>query len=144
MWLALAIAASMLWGVTYAINGHLLKTLSVPTLLFFSSTVAAAVMLATSLATKRFSTDVQAVFATRGTLPLLAAFIVTALLANVAISYSIAGRNATLAAVVEIAYPLFTVLAAWLLFGERHLNASTLVGGLLIFAGAAVISLRSA
>ena len=45
---------------------------------------------------------------------------------------------------VEIAYPLFTVLATWLLFGEKQLTSATLVGGLLIFAGASVIALKSA
>lgn len=144
MWLALAVVASMFWGVTYAIYGQLLKTLSVPTVMFFSSLVAACVMLTAAVATKRLGADVQALAASPGLVRLLAACIIVTILANVAISYSIIGRNATLAAVIEIAYPVFTVLAAWLLFGEKHLNWATLVGGLLIFAGASVIALKAA
>ena len=144
MWIALAVVASMFWGVTYAIYGQLLKSLSVPTVMFFSSLVAACVMLTASVATKRLGADMQALAASPGLVRLLAACIVVTILANVAISYSIIGRNATLAAVIEIAYPVFTVLAAWLLFGEKHLNWATLVGGLLIFAGASVIALKAA
>lgn len=140
MWLALAFSAAMLWGVTYAISGRLLRDISVPTLLFLSSAVSTVAMLVYALATKRLAVDIRTLTSSRYLLSLLVASITVYLLANVAISHSIAGKNATLAAIVEIAYPLSTALAAWLLFGERHLTPVTALGGILIITGSAVIA----
>jgi drug/metabolite transporter (DMT)-like permease len=143
MWFALAISAAALWGVTYAVIGRLVKEASVPTLMFLTSSIAAVLTLTYALASRRFLPDMRHLASSRYLLALVAALIVTSVLANVAIMYSIAGRNATLAAIIEIAYPLFTALAVWLLFGEKQLTPSTMVGGLLIFSGALVISLTS-
>lgn len=139
MWFVLAFSAAMLWGLTYAISGRLLKDISVPTLLFLSSAVSTVVMFAYAVATRRLSGDVRVLVSSRYLLALLVASITAYVLANVAISHSIAGRNATLAAVIEIAYPLSTAVAAWLLFGEKQFTTATLVGGLFIVAGSAVI-----
>jgi drug/metabolite transporter (DMT)-like permease len=139
MWFALAFSAAMLWGLTYAISGRLLKDISVPTMLFISSAIGTAVMFVYALSIKRLGVDLRTLASSRYLLLLFAGSTVAYILANLAISYSIVGRNATLAAVIEIAYPLSTALAAWLLFGEKQFTLSTLVGGLLIVAGSAVI-----
>ena len=52
---------------------------------------------------------------------------------------AVRGRNATLASLIEISYPVFVALFAWLLFREIHVNASVVVGGLLVFAGVCLI-----
>ena len=56
---------------------------------------------------------------------------------------AISDKNATLASLIEISYPVFVALFAWLLFRQVHLNASVLVGALLVFAGVAVIVLNN-
>lgn len=38
-----------------------------------------------------------------------------------------------------MAYPVFVGLFAWMLFREFHINPSVIVGGLLVFAGVAMI-----
>lgn len=48
-------------------------------------------------------------------------------------------KNPTLVALIEISYPIFVVLFAWLFFREMQLNAVTLCGGVLVLAGVAVI-----
>ena len=47
--------------------------------------------------------------------------------------------NVTAAAIVDITYPLFGAILAWVLFGENHISPSIVFGGLLIFAGAAIV-----
>lgn len=47
--------------------------------------------------------------------------------------------NATIAALLDITYPLFIAIVAWLLYRENHLDWSVLVGGGLIFSGAMLI-----
>lgn len=47
--------------------------------------------------------------------------------------------NATVAALLDITYPVFIAIIAWLLYRENHLDWSVLVGAVLIFSGAALI-----
>ncbi len=47
--------------------------------------------------------------------------------------------NATIAALLDITYPLFIALIAWLLYRQNHLDWTVLLGGALIFAGAMLI-----
>jgi drug/metabolite transporter (DMT)-like permease len=47
--------------------------------------------------------------------------------------------NPTVAALLDITYPIFVALVAWLLYRENHLDWSVLVGGGLIFSGAMLI-----
>lgn len=47
--------------------------------------------------------------------------------------------NATVAALLDITYPVFIAIIAWLLYREDHLDWTVLVGGGLIFCGAALI-----
>ena len=56
---------------------------------------------------------------------------------------SIGGKNATLASLIEISYPAFVALFAFLLYREVHFNASVLLGAALVFAGVALIIVRS-
>jgi len=50
-------------------------------------------------------------------------------------------KNPTLVSLIEISYPLFVVLFAWIFFREMQLNPRTLFGGLLVLFGVAVIVL---
>jgi uncharacterized membrane protein len=68
------------------------------------------------------------------------ALALTSLLATVPLFVSIEQKNATLAGLIEIAYPLFIVLFSWLLFRQLHLDAGSLVGGILIVTGAILVS----
>jgi drug/metabolite transporter (DMT)-like permease len=52
---------------------------------------------------------------------------------------AMSAKNPTLASLIEISYPLFVVLFAWIFFREMQLNAVTLCGGLLVVAGVTVI-----
>jgi drug/metabolite transporter (DMT)-like permease len=72
--------------------------------------------------------------------PILA-LALTSLAGSVLLYLSISGKNATLASLIEITYPVFVVLFAFLLFRQMNLNASVLIGAGLVFAGVAVIVL---
>ena len=48
-------------------------------------------------------------------------------------------NNPTMAALVEITYPLLVALVAYFLLGEKQLNPSMFVGGMLILLGSGVI-----
>ena len=68
---------------------------------------------------------------------------VTSLLARVLLFVSIDRKNATMAGLIEISYPIFIALFTWLLFREVHLTWTSALGGLLIVAGAVIVILSS-
>lgn len=47
--------------------------------------------------------------------------------------------NPTIASLLDITYPLFIAIVAWLLYRENHLDWSVLIGGGLILSGAMLI-----
>ncbi len=60
-------------------------------------------------------------------------------LSNLSILASMQEKNATVAGLVEIAYPLFTALFTWLFFREVEMSWGTAFGGLLVLSGVACI-----
>ena len=44
-----------------------------------------------------------------------------------------------MASLIEITYPLFVVIFAYLLFRQLHLTSSVIIGGLMIMTGAGLI-----
>lgn len=128
-----------MWGLVYVLSEQLYKTVSVPTVLAVQMVVAAAVMLFVAFGAGGFREDVGAILSSRYLLLLILASIVAWVAADFLIAYSIAGKNASLAGLIEISYPLFIVLFAYLIFGEAQLSVATAFGGVLIFVGIGII-----
>ena len=61
----------------------------------------------------------------------------------VSISWLIALRSNGVAAIgfIEIGYPFFVLLFAWVLLGEMSIRPMQLIGGVAIFIGSAIIIL---
>ena len=74
---------------------------------------------------------------------LIGAIAVTSLAGTVLLYLAVRGRNATLASLIEISYPAFVALFAWLLFREWQINAGVLAGAALVLAGTTLIILNS-
>jgi drug/metabolite transporter (DMT)-like permease len=61
-------------------------------------------------------------------------------LAGAAFVYlAIGNKNATLASLIEITYPVFVALFSYLMFRHVQVNASVILGGLMVMAGAGLI-----
>ena len=58
---------------------------------------------------------------------------------TVLIYLSIGSKNASLASLLEISYPAFVILFAYLLFRQVHVNAAAILGGLMTLLGAVLI-----
>ncbi len=140
-WYVAAIGAALVWGVHYPLVDHALKKLSLVSVLLLT----ALPIVALGLFFHRTLAADYAVWTTLDTGPKLRvlALALTSLLGSVLLFLSIAGKNATLASLIEISYPVFVALFAWLLFREVHVNASVLVGGLLVFAGVTLIIMNN-
>jgi len=136
-WYVTAIGAALVWGVHYPLVDHALKKLSLVSVLLLT---ALPILVLTLFFHRTLAAD-YAVWTTLDTGPRVRvlALALTSLLGSVLLFLSIAGKNATLASLIEISYPVFVALFAWLLFREIHVNASVIIGGLLVFAGVTLI-----
>lgn len=139
MWPLYALLASILWGVSYALIGNLLKTLHTQTVILVELGLGVLFLLPFLLGNADFRSDLRIV-ASDGSIGkqlLLAALVFN--LANFLIVFSVRQSNAVVVSLLEITYPLFVVLFSWLIFRENHLTGRTAVGGLLIMLGVALI-----
>lgn len=140
-WYVSAVGAALVWGIHYPLLDHALKRLSLFTVLFLT---VLPMLLAAPFYYSQLATDtgsfVRMSWAER--LPILL-IPFTSLAGAVLLFLAISDKNATLASLIEISYPVFVVFFAWLLFRQVHLNASVLAGAALVFAGVALIILNN-
>lgn len=129
----------MLWGITYVLGEQIYRKISVATTLFFMFTVAAVVMFLISIFRIDLKRDVSTLISDGNALALLIAVTIIFILAELCIAFSITNKNATLAGLVEISYPIFIAVFAYLLFRENQINAGSIAGAMLIFTGIFVV-----
>lgn len=140
MWLAYAILAAILWGLNYTLAEKILVRISPLSLLTIEAWIAALVFTLSSY----FSTlkkDFTILANDHFTLWLVIAEALVVLIAGFFIVVSIHLKNATVAGIIELTYPLFTIFFTWYFFNELHINFSVIAGGILIFLGVLLISL---
>lgn len=139
MWIIFALGASIMWGLTYVVNEQVYKKISVITSLAITTLATGIVMLLIAYGANFLKRDLQVIADSRKLLFLIIAETIILILAEVLIGFSITSKNATLAGLIEISYPIFIVLFAYLLFRQNQLSASTAVGGAFIFVGVFII-----
>ena len=136
-WYLTALAAALVWGIHYPLVDFALKRVSIFSVLLLS---VLPILLLMPIFLRDLARDLDAVRALPGAEQgMIAAIGLTSLLGAVLLYLSIAGKNATLASVIEITYPVFVVVFAYLIFRQVHLNASVVTGGLMVIAGAGLI-----
>ena len=140
MWFTFAIIAAILWGFNYALAEKILKSISPTTLLALEMIIGAVLFTCISFFTT-MKKDIEILTADSSLLLLTIAEIAIVLIASYFITTSINLKNATIAGIVELTYPIFTIIFTWFLFNQNHVNLSVILGGLLIFAGVLIISL---
>ena len=139
MWVIYALSASMLWGLTYVLSEQIYKKISVLTSLAITNIVAFIIILLFALQKGVFKKDIDSIMSSPTLMYLVIAETIVFLLAELCIALSISNKNATLAGLIEISYPLFIALFAYLIFKEDSISISTFVGAELIFAGVLII-----
>lgn len=140
-WYVPAIAAAVVWGLHYPLIEHALKRVSLTTVVLLTAAPMALVAL---VFPARLADDWRALAAlSTGERLLIGAIAFTSLAGTVLLYLAVRGRNATLASLIEISYPAFVALFAWVLFREWQLNAGVLIGAALVFAGTTLIIVNS-
>ena len=137
-WYLAALAAAIVWGIHYPLVDHALRKLSLPGVLLLT---ALPILLLALLSLRHLQNDVAVLQASNWTdRMVLIAPALTSLLGSVLLFAAIGSKNATLASLIEISYPAFVALFAWLLFKEMHLTPGALLGGALIMSGVVLIA----
>ena len=139
MWLIYSLLSAVIWGANYLFYEKILSRISVSTLYFIDLTIGAIVFLIFASLSGTFIKDLQMIQHSKNLLLLVLATVITSILANLFIALAIQSKNATLSTLIEISYPIFIILLAWILFKENNLTPSVILGGGLIFTGIAVI-----
>lgn len=140
-WYLPAIAAAVVWGVHYPLIEHALRRVSLTAVVLLTALPMALVALAFPA---RLAADWRVfVELPAGERLLIGAIAFTSLAGTVLLYLAVRGRNATLASLIEISYPAFVAVFAWLLFREWQINTGVLVGAALVFAGTALIVVNS-
>lgn len=138
MWFTLAVGAAALWGVSYALSEWIFERISVPTYLTIEFFLATIVFAAVSIFNNHWKEDLSALSQPKLLLA-LGFCIATLIAAELCINFSISEKNATLASLIELSYPVFVVIASYAIFRTTHLNLATFIGGFLVLCGVATI-----
>jgi drug/metabolite transporter (DMT)-like permease len=140
-WYLTAIGAALIWGIHYPPIDNALKRLSLVSVLLLT---ALPILVVTPFFYRSLIGDYRVFMAMDGQeRATVLAIALTSLLASVLLFLSIDSKNATLASLIEITYPVFVALFAYLLFREVYVNTSVLLGSLLVFAGVGIIILNN-
>jgi drug/metabolite transporter (DMT)-like permease len=139
MWLTYAVLAAILWGLNYSLAEKILQSISPFTLLALEMLTGGIFFLILSYFSK-LKSDFSIILNQSNVFWLTTAEIVTVVIASYFIVVSIVSKNATVAGIVELIYPIFTILFTWFLFHESHVNIPVLVGGAFIMLGVVIIS----
>lgn len=139
LWFILAVGASLFWGLSYVFSEHLYKSVSVLTGFGLNSLIGATLALILSWKQGYLFKDLHQISSSNTTLHWFIGAVLAGFIAELCIGFSISEKNATLAALIEISYPLFIALFSWILFKQNHLNLYSLIGGSCIIIGVLLV-----
>jgi drug/metabolite transporter (DMT)-like permease len=109
------------------------------------SVAGAPIFIAMGMMTGTLKTSFDALKNGGSSLSLIAiATIAIFILGNITIMHAVQLKNATHANLIEITYPLFTILFTYLFFKNVHLDMTAALGAVLIFSGTALILYKGA
>ena len=142
-WFWLSVLASIVWGLTYVIDEYLLRYIEPLPILFFSSLFISLILGIYLSVTHQWTSIFGKLSGNYKLMGVLSIYTLFYLMAAILILKSISAGNASLAAIIESAYPFFTLPFAYFILRETQCNWWTLLGMLLILAGLVVVQMTS-
>ncbi len=143
-WAVFALSAAIFWGLAYTMSGRVIHSgVSTPFILGFVAVATLPVYIAALIKTDSFRPSLEIVLNNKILILFLLVQSISLMMGQYLIYTAITQKNVTYAAVLEISYPLFVCLFTWVLFRDLQMSWNIAVGGLLIFAGSALVFLKS-
>lgn len=145
-WIIYGLVASILWGSSYAASGPILRSKMAPLVFYFCYSfvgmlVAAVVLVAGGKGVLLVS---QVRELERRDACWFLFSLVSASVGAWMTYQAVGAKNASLASMIEISYPLFVMIFTWIFFREMELNTMTFMGGCFVILGVLLIMKNSA
>ena len=141
LWFVFALLSAIGWGAAYVFMEKVLHS-GISALFFMAcvNLVSAPILLALSLKMGGIKSSIDTL-KTFDKAEFAMMFLTGALFTagSVMIAYAVQLKNATHVNLIEISYPLFTILFSYLFFRNVHLDMTAALGAVLIFSGTALI-----
>ncbi len=142
MWIVYALAASVIWGISYAASGRVIERGVSPLVFFTCYALFGGLTGSIALAAMgKLAGATQELRHLEGDLGWFVLAIITSGVGALLIYIAIGEKNATLASLIEISYPFFVAIFAWIFFRETQFNLPTVLGGILIMMGVGIVFL---
>lgn len=136
-WWMYAMGAALIWGVHYNLLSKAMTTISPLTAYWMPTTI---MVLGLPFFYKTIQDDLSAVLSAPTSVKVSVAIIsFTSFLASVSLYKAIQMHNPVHVGLLEITYPIFIAIFAYLLWHENHINVPTIIGGLMIMIGAGIV-----
>lgn len=137
-WLGLALGASVLWGLQYALWGQMLKTVS-PLAGLWWYCLLSFVLYTVFMLARGIEVEVDQVRLWPIALMLVTAAVI-GFVANVGMLSGFQMANATIVTMITASAPMFTAMFAYLLFRNVQVNLMMVLGFALILIGVGVVA----
>lgn len=143
-WALFALSAAIFWGLAYTMSGQVVRAgISTPFILGFVAVVTLPIYVTALIKTESFRPSLDIILNNKMLLLFLAVQAFSLLMGQYLIYAAISQKSVTYAAILEISYPIFVCLFTWILFKDLQMSWNIAFGGLLIFAGSALVFLKS-
>jgi len=139
MWLVMAIATAMCWGLSYTAAGQVLKQVDKSIYLAISSVVHVIFWVGLAYSQQH---DWRGLQESRQSVWIWISLAIGASLAGTYMSFAaVELKNPTYAAVAEVTYPVFCALFTLLLLGHNPLTFQSVIGMLMVMGGVVIFVL---
>lgn len=144
LWFFYALGSAILWGFSYALSEKVLKNDITPIfLMVISGFIYLAFSLVLALFNGQLKNGLNAITNNSNLLFEIVVISVSYVVGTFLIYMAINMKNASMANLIEISFPIFTIIFAYFIMKEVQVNMASIIGGLLIFSGIGVIYLKA-
>jgi drug/metabolite transporter (DMT)-like permease len=134
-----AILASILWGLNYVLFEKVANRVNIFTMMFFEYLICTVIIGTVCLFFSNIKNDLQNIYDIKY---IFITNVFVYLVASLLIASSIKHSSAVVAGLIEISYPLFIIIFSFFLLKEVNIDFKTILGGLLIFIGVLIVSIK--
>lgn len=142
MWIVYALIVSITRGIQYAVLDKVLVSVPIVVLCFVSS-IFNTIFFGIFFYLGNYSKHFKEYFADRNILRLFILITVLYMVSSSLILVAIQNKNATIASLIEISYPIFVVLFSYIFYKNVQINTWIIIWGVLIFVGIALVYMFS-
>ncbi len=143
LWIILAVSASVLWGLGYAMAEKVLNTGLHPSILMLATaTITFPLFVFLAFYLEQVKPGITLITANPKILLMMLVNALCIVVGGYLILVAVNLKNATLVNMIEMTYPFFTALFAYFLLKEAQLSPWTIFGGLFIITGLGIIAVK--